>query len=221
MNPESSTEIIVIRHGETEWNVQRRFQGHGDSPLTELGELQAQAVAESLRGSTVHAIYSSDLPRALRTAEAVARAAWSADETSRPFLTDRRIRERHHGVFEGLSTAEIETRYPGEIERYRAGDPDYAMPEGESLNRRHARVVEFFEEVAARHRGERVVAVTHGGVLDSLFRHVAGVPVGPPRTFELPNAARNVFRREPHRWLLVSWGEVVEVEYAVGSSQGR
>lgn len=217
MPPESSTEIIVLRHGETEWNVERRFQGHGDSPLTERGELQAQAVAESLRGLTVHAIYSSDLPRALRTAEAVAHAVWSADETSRPVLLDPRLRERHHGAFEGLTVAEIEARYPGEIERYRAGDPDYAIPGGESLTDRHARVVELFEEIAARHQGERVVVVTHGGVLDSLFRHVAGVRVGPPRTFEIPNAARNVFRREPRRWLLVTWGEGVEIDDAVSA----
>lgn len=196
-----STEIVAIRHGQTEWNVERRFQGHMDSPLTALGLRQAVAVAESFGGETVDAIYSSDLGRAMRTAEAV------AEVTGAPVFLEKRLRELHYGILEGRTADDFRAGHPEVAELFFARRESCSVPGGETLRERHDRVVAFFEEVAASAPGGRLVVITHGGVLDSLFRHVVGLDLAAPRRFELPNGGRNVVERRPDGWRLRAWGD--------------
>jgi probable phosphoglycerate mutase len=203
MEGTSDVEFIVIRHGETAWNLEGRIQGHLDGGLTELGLRQAEAVAASFAGERLDGIYASDLTRALLTAEAI------AGRTGRRVIPDARLRERHHGIFQGLTLAEVRERFPDDHARYLdRAQSGWAIPGGESLDDRHVRTIAFFGEAARGNGGNRIAVVTHGGILDSIFRHAVGLDIRIPRRFELPNAARNAFRFSGGRWTLLSWGDV-------------
>ena len=165
------------------------MQGHLDSPLTERGIKQAEEVAEHLVDLPIKAIYSSDLGRAMATAEAVAR------RTGLSIIPEPRVRERSLGIFQGLTEPEVTARYPAEWERFLTRDPDYRMPGGESSRDRVVRSSLALEELGARHGGEVVVLVTHGGILDGLFRIVTGIPLESPRKFKIWNGGISVFSR--------------------------
>ena len=163
------TTLILVRHGETDWNRDRRWQGHADTPLNERGRTQARALAEELAGVDVAAVYASDLARARETAEII------AARVGRPVTVDPRLREVHIGGWSGLTMAEIETRYPEELERWLAGDPEHTFDGGETYAAMGERVVSAVEGIAARHPDEEVVVVLHGGPIRALFAHVAGI----------------------------------------------
>ncbi len=208
MNDIRTTELIVVRHGETLWNCEGRLQGHMNSDLTPLGIQQAKAVAERLSKINFVALYSSDLNRALHTAEFI------ADRTRHKIITDSRLRERKLGIFESLTHDEILERYPQEYVRVRSGDPDYVCPEGESLQQKFDRTTSCVMEIVARHVGHRVVIVTHGGVLDDLFRLAIGIPLGRPRKFRLFNASLNFFFVQGNNWVLGTWGDISHLNCA-------
>jgi len=192
---------IVVRHGETEWNLVGRQQGHLDSPLTSLGRAQAQAVAGALAGEGVEFVYASDLGRALETARIIAR------RLGLEAVPDPGLRERHLGVLQGLTMAEFGQRLPDDYAQLRSGDPDYVLPGGESRRQRHTTSVASLTRIAARHSGRTALVVVHGGVLMALFRHCLGLPVGGPRHFALRNGGVNRFAFTDGVWWLESWGE--------------
>ena len=202
MDESKSTVLVVTRHGETAWNLERRAQGHLDSDLTELGLRQAQALAERLAGERFDALYSSDLGRAMNTARAI------ADRIDLEPTPDVRLRERNLGIMQGLTSAEFRERFPEEYARFRSGDPDYGVPEGESARQRSQRAVEACEDLARRHGGGRILLVSHGGFLDSLFRRATGYPIEEPRRFSIFNAGLNVFQVSGDAWRLDTWGSV-------------
>jgi len=206
MPPSQCTELIVVRHGETVWNVQGRLQGHLDSDLTTLGCRQADATAKRLARETFHVLYSSDLGRAYRTAERV------AQQTGHAIITDRRLRERNLGIFQGLTYEEIRSRFSQEYEPFKARHPNHAMPQGESACQQYHRIVECVKEMTHRHKGQRVVLVTHGGVLGILFRHALNIPLSAPRSYKLYNASINTFFIEGHTWTLGSWGDTLHLD---------
>lgn len=196
------TQLIVVRHGETEWNIARIRQGHLDSKLTEKGLAQARALAQRLAREKFTALYSSDLGRAVQTASAI------ADLTGHKIVTDPRLRERHLGIFQGLSGDEINAKYPEERRLFRTVGPDYVIPGGESMRQQVQRNVGYLTELAEKHCGEQVVVVTHGGVVSGFFRHTLEIPLEAPRRFEFVNAGLNIFAREEDIWLLLTWGDV-------------
>lgn len=198
----STTQLLLIRHGETIWNIQGRLQGHLDSDLTETGIAQAHAMAERLTKESFSALYSSDLGRAYRTAEII------AARTGHTILPDRRLRERYLGIFETFTWQEIEGKYPEELNAYRTLGPDYVIPNGESARQRFDRAIAGLEEIARRHAGQSVVIVTHGGVLNFLFRYALGIPLEEPRRFKLWNVSLNTFLYEDGKWILGSWGDI-------------
>jgi 2,3-bisphosphoglycerate-dependent phosphoglycerate mutase len=197
-----TTEFIVVRHGETAWNAQGRIQGHLDSPLNEEGRAQALLVGDCLTREHFARLYSSDLGRALQTAQAI------ADRSGLPVRTDTRLRERNLGVFQGLTGAECERRFPEHYGRFRARDPDHVMPGGESARRVYERVSEVFTVLAREHTGARLVVVTHGGVLDALYRFVQGVPLERRRDFTIFNASLNTVRCTDAHWTMERWGDI-------------
>ena len=204
--PPSKTSLLVVRHGETEWNAQQRFQGHGDSPLTARGEAQASAVGRRLRQFNFQHLISSDLGRAQRT------AALIAAQTGHAVEIDERLRERHYGVLEGLNLDEITQRFPGIFACLARNDPDYAIPGGESMTRHYLRNITFVEAYLAAHPGTRVVLVVHGGVLDALFRYTTGLPLTHPRCFTSANAGLSIFSHGVFhgsvRWVIETWNDV-------------
>jgi 2,3-bisphosphoglycerate-dependent phosphoglycerate mutase len=211
VRPASSVEthLIAIRHGETEWNGEGRFQGHLNSVLNRAGLAQAEALGEYLARESFDLLLSSDLGRALQTASAIAMC------TGHEIVVERRLRERNMGIFQGLTPAEVQARYPDEYARFSSRDPDYVIPEGESVRQLFERCVACFTELAERHAGLTLAAVTHGGVLAMLYRHARAMPLQAPRDFPLHNTGVNRFRHRRGTWELQSWGEVGHLDLAL------
>lgn len=197
----SHTRVILLRHGETAWNAEGRYQGQLDSPLTASGLAQAHALAGRLSGERFAALYSSDLGRARQTAEAI------SARTDRPIITHAGLRERNLGAFQGSTRAEAKARWPEDYRQLRSGHPDYAPPEGESQRAMTVRIEAALADITAPHPDQTIVAITHGGVLSALLRHVLGLPIDTPRRFARVNASWNVFTVEKGKWMLETWGD--------------
>jgi broad specificity phosphatase PhoE len=200
------TRFIILRHAETEWNLQEREMGQLDSPLTARGIAGAAKLAVRLAKTRFDAIYSSDLRRAVVTAEII------AGKAACEIRFDVRLRERNMGIFQGLTNQERVERYPAEAEAYRRIGASYVIQDGESAEQRSARARECLEELAVRHEGDTVVVVTHGGILMGFFEFVLGLPYGSGARFRRPNTAWNVFVREKERWVLETWGDVSHLD---------
>lgn len=197
----TATRICLIRHGETDWNVEKRIQGHTDVPLNATGRAQALAMAFNAAHRRFDAIYSSDLQRAVDTARALAQRE-DQDVRLVPAL-----RERHFGIFQGLTAAEGAARHPAAYAHYLARDPDYDFETGESLRGFAGRVAEAMARLVKCHGGQTIAAVCHSGVLDVVYRRATGRPLTAPRDFKIPNCALNWFRFDGQGWHLEAWGD--------------
>ncbi len=202
------TRILAIRHGETAWNVDTRLQGHLDIPLNDVGLRQAQHLAQALvQRDAIDAIYASDLSRAHTTAQAIAKAMGQT-VTAHPGL-----RERHFGAFQGRTYAEIEAELPDHAWHWRKRTSDWTPPDGgESLIALRERIVATVDELAARHPGQQVVMVAHGGVLDILYRAATRLDLQAPRTWALTNTAVNRLLWTPQGLSLVGWGDTTHLD---------
>jgi len=205
------TSILLIRHGETAWNAVRRLQGHIDIPLNEEGERQARALARALAGEPLDAIVSSDLGRAVQTAQAVA-----SHHPQLPLHADPGLRERCYGAFEGLLYTEIAERYPLEFAEWQARNVDAVMPAGErtaeSFRQFYQRCMDGIARWAARYPQQRIVLVAHGGVLECAYRAARGQALDTPRDFTIRNATVNRFRMDGGVLALESWGEAIHLD---------
>jgi len=208
------TRILAIRHGETAWNVDSRLQGHLDIPLNDVGLRQAQQLARALVGrDAIHAIYASDLSRAHTTAQTLAHALGQSVNTHAG------LRERHFGAFQGRTYAEIDVELPEHAWHWRKRTPDWTPPGGgESLLALRERVVATVNELAAKHPGEQVVMVAHGGVLDILYRAATHLELQAPRTWLLSNTAVNRLLWTPRGLSLVGWGDTTHLD-ALGQDE--
>jgi broad specificity phosphatase PhoE len=159
------TIILLARHGQSDWNATRRWQGHADRPLTEKGREQARALAERLRHVELDAVYSSDLRRAADTAAAV----------SNEVIELPALREVDVGSWSGLTRAEAEERFPDGVARWREGFPGW--DDGESYEEMTRRVLGAVLEIARRHEGGRVLVVSHGGPIRALHAAALGLDV--------------------------------------------
>ena len=199
------TTLFAVRHGETEWNLSGKQQGHLDSPLTEAGVTQATAVAEGLVGRGIEAMYSSDLGRALRTAEII------AERLELPVHLDEGLRERHLGSMQGMTKGEFQRECPEECAAFETGDPEYQFPGGESARERYERCVRGATELALRHPGQCILVVAHGGVLSSFFYRAMQMPLSEPRRFSNVNAAISSFTVAGDSWRLDTWGDIAHL----------
>lgn len=209
-----TTRLCVVRHGETAWNAEHRVQGQLDVPLNAIGLAQAQAAAKVLSQQKFDAIYSSDLTRARQTARP------TATLLSLEILLEKDLRERHYGIFERLTYAEVKTRYPEDYARFHARDPEYAFRTGESLKDFSARSIAVISKIANEHAGKSILVFTHGGVLDELYRFVAGLPASAHREFGIPNAGLNRVELTPTGWQIRSWADVAHLEGALDDLPG-
>ncbi len=160
------TTILLARHGESDWNRERRWQGHADRPLTDRGRAQAGALADRLSGVEIAAVYASDLMRAFETARAVATPRGLSVEGRRD------LREVDVGSWSGLRQEEID---PAEIERWKAGEK--AWDGGESYEEMAARMVRAVSEIAAAFPDRTVLVVSHGGSIRAVHAHALGLPI--------------------------------------------
>ncbi len=178
-----TTQVLLVRHGQSTWNAAGRWQGHADPPLTPRGEEQAALAAP--RGTGIAAVWSSDLRRARRTAEII------AGRLTVPCKVDARLRERDAGEWTGLTRVEIEAGWPGALTRHERPphfEPDIALMD---------RVMPAIVEIASLHDGESVLTVTHGGVVRAVERALGATGAGG----FLPNLGG--------RWLTVSGDDIV------------
>jgi probable phosphoglycerate mutase len=194
--------LCMVRHGETAWNAAGRVQGQLDIPLSETGHAQARALAQALAGEHFDVVYSSDLVRVQQTA-----APLSEILGKKPVL-DERLRERHYGIFQGMTYTEARERMPEDFTRFKNKDPDYDFQTGESLHAFSARVMEFIQELLEKEKGRNVLVFTHGGVLEVLYRHATNRGLSTPRDFEIPNAALNRFEHGADAWKVHCWADV-------------
>ena len=182
------TELLFIRHGLTDWNLEQRFQGQTDIPLNATGHAQAQRLAARLAAEPHDALFCSDLVRARQTAAPLA-SAWQQGAVALAGL-----REQHFGILEGLTVQAIQARHPDLWQRWLDADADFAAPGAESQRRFHARVLDAVRELAALGAGRRLAVVTHGGVLDMLWRTAHGLPLTGLRACDIPNTGLNRLR---------------------------
>lgn len=208
------TQVLFIRHGETSWNRIKRIQGHIDIPLADTGLEQAQRLAERLSsearsGARLDAIYSSDLQRAQQTARPTASVLGLA-----PRLVEG-LRERAYGVFQGHDSDEIAQRFPEAYARWQTRDPGFSPEGGESVRAFYHRVVHAVTKIVEAHAGERIACVTHGGVLDCVYRYAKGLELDAPRNYALLNTSINTVEfSDDGKAHVLDWADVEHLAVA-------
>ncbi|MGE5639294.1 MAG: histidine phosphatase family protein [Clostridia bacterium] len=201
--------LCLVRHGETQWNAEGRVQGQLDVPLSPIGLAQARAVAVVLGKERFDAIYCSDLLRVRQTAEP------TASLLNQDVIFTERLRERHYGVFQGLTYADAKLKLPEDYARFKDKDPDYAFQTGESLSQFNERALAFFAFLVEKHQGQSLLVFTHGGILEMMYRYVTGRGISTPRDFEIPNAALNRLEHDPAGWRVALWADISHLTTAL------
>lgn len=195
------TELLLIRHGETDFNRQYRFQGQIDVPLNATGQAQALRLAERLHDEPLDAVVCSDLVRTRETAAPLLRRRGLGAEF------DARWREQSFGVLEGLEVPSVRYSHPELWAAWSRHEADQAPPGGESNVVFHARVMDALHAVAQALPGRRVAVFTHGGVLDMLWRQAHGLPLAGPRTCEIPNTGINRLGWDGSGLSILQWAD--------------
>lgn len=189
MSTIKTNRLILVRHGETDWNAEGRIQGMLDVPLNALGLAQAKIVGEELaRSVDVASIISSDLVRTRETAKPL------VEGTGFPITFDARLRERHFGVLQGITYDEWRIRDAEGMARYNAGDADYGPEGGETARGFLERCVNAITELVIGCEEKTLILVTHGGVVSSMYRHSQGLEFHSQRTWSVPNASISEWR---------------------------
>jgi probable phosphoglycerate mutase len=204
------TTVLLIRHGETAWTAEHRIQGRLDVPLSTTGVWQAGRLAERLAGEAIDAVVSSDLARAWMTGTPL------ADAHRLQMVPEPRLRERVFGIFEGKTLDEIAALHPQEFAAWRARDVDWQIPGGESGSEFIARVLEAMQEIAALYAGRTVAVVSHGGVLDVIYRNARALAWDAPREHLMLNASINRLQAQPAplRLRIIEWADVAHLDQA-------
>ena len=195
------TELVLIRHGETDMNRELRFQGHVNVGLNAIGLEQARRLATRMAGEAADAVYASDLLRARQTAEPI------AGELALQPVSESGLREQSFGRVDGMRVDDIQRDHPEAWAGWLRFEEDFAMPEGESTREFHARVMEAVQRVVAAHPMQRVVVVTHGGVLDMIYRTARSLGLNGPRQSDIPNAGFNRIRMRDGGIDILDWAD--------------
>lgn len=201
-----STRITAVRHGETDWNQSGRIQGHTDVLLNARGMWQARQVACALQDEAFDALYSSDLQRAWQTAQSL------SEQIRHAPVPQPELRERAFGVLEGHTATQIAEQFPDIALPWQQRDLHFTPEHGESLLDLHERVLQGVAHLAQAHVDAHIVLVTHGGVLDILYRHATGQGLDAPRTWTIENASIHRFLWSPDAFTLLAWGDIAHLE---------
>lgn len=179
----TKTELLLIRHGETESNKKSIIQGQTDTDLNASGIKKAAETAEFLKDYSFDQIYSSDLMRAKKT------ASFIADKLNIEIKESEKIREIHFGDWEGLNLEQIAEKYPEDLEAWKKDPLTNGPPGGENITQFSARINYFFNELLEKHRGEKLIVVTHGGVIKMYLREILSVNTKSFRQFQIDNTS--------------------------------
>ena len=204
------TELILLRHGETEWNRELRFQGQVDVPLNATGHAQAQRLAQRLAGEPIDHLVSSDLSRARQTADPFARQVQASRGIG--LDVDAALREQAFGRIDGMRVEDIKRDHADVWAGWTQFQSDYVVPDGESTRQFHTRVMAALWQLVASHPGRTLAVVTHGGVLDMVFRTARGLGLEGPRQSAIPNAGISRVRMQDGVVELLQWADTANLE---------
>jgi probable phosphoglycerate mutase len=204
------TRLYLVRHGETVWNAEDKMQGVKDSPLTEKGVEHAKKLGEKLAGISAGAnksidvdrIFTSDLGRAFDTAVCIGKCLNLEPEK------DDRLRERNMGIFEGYSWDYVREHFPDEFKKTVSDDNDYRIPEGESKSEYIGKINSFLQFIAGECEGKSVLAVTHRGFINFVFRIVLSIPFDAKVGLVVGNAILAGLVYKKGRWMIERFGDL-------------
>ena len=191
------TRFILVRHGETIWNREGKYQGQIDTPLSPDGLKQGELVAAALQNIPIQAVYASPLSRSYQTAQ------MCAEFHGLNVSTDDRLLEIKHGTWEGLLAEEIEAKYPDLLKRSRTSVVDVQMPEGECIEDVQRRAMEAFREIAENHPGQTVLIVAHDAVNKAVLCDILEIELSHFWQLKQDNTCINVFEYIEGKWRLV------------------
>ena len=200
------TQILLVRHGETDWNKAQRLQGHIDIGLNDQGIVQAKLLGSALAQEKIDIAYSSDLSRALDTANTI------TAHHDVPTFIDANLRERCYGEIQGMTYQEIEQQLPDNHRAWHSRNPDFQPLGGETLRQFYERVTTSIERIAKNHLGQVILIVAHGGVLDCMYRHATQMDITEKRKVELLNTSLNRIKYHGSHFEIESWGDVSHLQ---------
>ncbi len=200
-----STRLCLIRHGETQWNATQRIQGQRDVELNALGKAQARAMAEYLAHYPFDALYSSDLVRTRQT------AAVLSDQLTQPVILQSELRERHLGVFQGLTREQARQQYPELYSQHQQRTLDNSLISGESLRHFNQRIIHALQHMIQQHPEQTLAVITHGGVLDCIYRQANQLPLSDARHFAIPNCGINWLQCQQQDWKVRQWADITHL----------
>ena len=195
--------IFLVRHGETDWNKNHRFQGRMDIPLNKAGRAQAHALALALKGEPLTAIYSSPLKRAVETAQHI-----MAYHTTTPIIEEAGLIEMDLGEFDGMEAQHWSEKYPNLLEIWKESPSKMKMPGGEGLKEVQARAVVTLESICRRSSpGSRLLFVSHNFVITTLLCHACGKSLDHFRELRQGIAALNILYKQGNRMWVESMND--------------
>ena len=205
-----TTQIWLIRHGETDWNAAQRLQGWRDIPLNDTGKNQAKSVQRFLDQQRIafDGVLSSDLQRAIQTAQiAFAQHQYPIEQIPA-------LRERNYGIYEGHSWQSL-TQLPNEpAPKINLRDPSLDVPEGESLLTFHQRIIEAFNQIALQRPNQKLAVIAHGGVIEMVWRYIQQADLSTPRPYKILNASVNHFAiNKEQQWQEIAWAQVAHLDH--------
>ena len=198
--------ILLVRHGETDWNRAKRLQGHLDISLNQEGITQANRLGKSLVNESIDIAYSSDLSRAFDTAQAI------LAQRSIPHFIDQSLRERCYGEIQGMTYAQIEAELPDNHRAWHSRDPDFQPKNGESLRQFYQRVEAGMLQIAKAHFGQTILVVAHGGILDCMFRLASGISIEDRMKVDLLNTSLNRLQYDGQKFQIKTWADLSHLE---------
>lgn len=198
--------FYFVRHGETVWNLEGKLHGHLDGSLSLNGVGQAEKVGIFLKNK-ISKVYSSDLKRASSTAEIIMKTcSVKLDE-------DKRLRERNLGIFQGLTFSEVKEKYPEMYYKFTSDDPDFTIPQGESISQTSERINSFLNEMISKKDEDNVCVVTHDGVIKIVLQSMIGARSNSPQKIILSNGSISqiIYNYEQLIWQAISVGETLHL----------
>ena len=202
------TRFCLVRHGETNWNAERRLQGHTDIHLNTRGLAQAEQMARALKKINLQfdVLYTSDLHRAAKTAQAIEQLFQISA------IADKSLRERHLGALQGLTTDEAPHSEPDLWVSHLNRDIHQELRGGESIQQFSDRIKTALEHIRERYQGKTILLVSHGGALDMMYRIASNQPLNAEKTVSVPNASLNWISHDGLAWKVDGWADTRHLE---------